>query len=409
MSEEFFVVWRANELAVGDFEIYGQFVDLDGKQVGPDDQGVSVDLGSDADDRSAQAPRVVWNSTSDEFFVVWSAERASGEWEVFGRRVDAQTRQPIGDARQLTSFGDDGDTEFNAVAPDVAHDATLNEYLVVFSGEEAVGATEVFGLRVDAAGTAVNDPFQISTTGPDSDPSFNASSPAVAWNSSDAEFVVVWAGDVDSIARDISGRRVQADGTLLGVQTLVSGLSDYSPTLPPGSAVASAPHLAYQSANSSLFVGWNEVTWDEDFHHAYIGTGGKVVASDLASLFVPTGSLGGSTADPAVTDVVATADGWLVLLRGGYDGPGTSEGGKVEAWGRKVGLSGELQAPLHQLSSTGNSPSSRVGPAGVAGAYAPSSTVSLVVWDTDEDEGDLVMGEYEIWGLSWGTPSEPMP
>src|SRR5262249_56936040 len=82
------------------------------------------------------------------------------------------------------------------------YNPTNNEYLVVWSGDDNTGTlvddeTEIFGRRLDAATGAevrAND-FRISHMGPDGDPNFRAGHPAVAYNPTNNEYLVVWDGD----------------------------------------------------------------------------------------------------------------------------------------------------------------------------------------------------------------------
>ncbi len=86
----------------------------------------------------------------------------------------------------------------------MAWNLTANEYLVVWSGDDDTAPLvneefEIFGQRVDAGGTEIgtND-FRLSDMGPDGNVSFDAFSPAVAWNATANEYLVVWAGDDDT-------------------------------------------------------------------------------------------------------------------------------------------------------------------------------------------------------------------
>src|SRR3972149_5105311 len=99
-------------------------------------------------------------------------------------------------------MGPDGNTSFGAFEPAVAYNSTNNEYLVVWWGDDNTaplvdGEFEIFGQRIAGATGAElggND-VRISDMGPDGDTSFDVGEPAVAYNSTNNEYLVVWEGD----------------------------------------------------------------------------------------------------------------------------------------------------------------------------------------------------------------------
>src|SRR5262249_36587928 len=104
-----------------------------------------------------------------------------------------------------------GNTDFDADKPAVAYNPATNEYLVVWHGDDNTGLlvdeeNEIFGQRLNAAtGAAVgtND-FRISDMGPDGNANFSALIPAVAYNSTNHEDLVVWRG-TDNTAPLVAG------------------------------------------------------------------------------------------------------------------------------------------------------------------------------------------------------------
>ncbi len=76
---------------------------------------------------------------------------------------------------RISSVGPDGDPDYDASYPAVAYNSTHNQYLVVWSGEDETpplveGEEEIFGQRLYADGGQVgpND-FRLSDMGPDGD------------------------------------------------------------------------------------------------------------------------------------------------------------------------------------------------------------------------------------------------
>ena len=74
-----------------------------------------------------------------------------------------------------------GSTSIDAVDPWIAYNSDLNQYLVVWEGEEANSASEIYGQVISSDGMELVDDFQISTTGPPNDRNWDANDPSVAY------------------------------------------------------------------------------------------------------------------------------------------------------------------------------------------------------------------------------------
>jgi hypothetical protein len=126
------------------------------------------------------------------------------ESEIFGQRLNAATGAEIGtNDFRLSDMGPDGDIFYAAHTPAVAYNPTNSEYLVVWAGDDdtaplVVNEYEIFGQRVDAAtGAEIDTDFRLSDMGPNGSVSYATRDPAVAYNSTGNEYLVVWAGDDD--------------------------------------------------------------------------------------------------------------------------------------------------------------------------------------------------------------------
>jgi hypothetical protein len=125
------------------------------------------------------------------------------EFEIFGQPLTGSGTARSFDFR-ISDIGPNGDTVFDAFSPAVAYNSSDNEYLVVWSGDDGAGAlvdgeNEIYGQRVSAttfAQAGVND-FRISDMGSDGDSFFAAAAPAVTYNSTNNEYLVVWHGTDD--------------------------------------------------------------------------------------------------------------------------------------------------------------------------------------------------------------------
>jgi hypothetical protein len=238
-------------------------------EIGTDDFRIS-DMGTDGDaSRDALDPAVAYNSSDNEYFVVWSGDEGNDdEFEIRGQRIDAVTGDELGtNDIVLTSMGPSGDISYTASSPAVAYNSVNNEYLVVWSGDDNTsplveGEFEIFGQRVDATGAGVgNNDFRLSDMGPNGSTGYDAYSPAVTYNSASNEYLVVWRGDDDTSSLvseeyEIYYQRVYGN-LALGDET---GTNDVrlSEMGPDGDTDydAYAPAVVYNSANSEYLVVW---------------------------------------------------------------------------------------------------------------------------------------------------------
>lgn len=143
-----------------------------------------------------------------------------------GDRVSAA---PIGAQFAISQMAALGEPTF---LPEIAvaySDPATDRFLVVWSSNNSLGTSggshdgtdEIWGRLYTGAGAPVGAEFQISDMGLAGDTSFHTKNPAVAYNSADEEFLVVWSGD--SAMRppqpretEIFGQRLTVDGAQVG-------------------------------------------------------------------------------------------------------------------------------------------------------------------------------------------------
>ncbi len=212
----YLVVWLANDpdtagIVAGELEIFGQCLDAaTGAEVGVNDFRISDVGGTGNVSTRVGFPIVAYNTTSNEYLVVWQADDTDtpgivdGELEVFGQCLAAATGAEIGaNDFRISDAGETGNPAFTATRPAVAYNPTNDEYLVVWQAEDTDttgivdGELEVFGQRLAAATGAeigVND-FRISDVGGTGFPDFDAFFPDVAYNRTNNEYLVVWQAD----------------------------------------------------------------------------------------------------------------------------------------------------------------------------------------------------------------------
>ncbi|MDH3225543.1 MAG: hypothetical protein OEM67_00415, partial [Thermoleophilia bacterium] len=222
---------------------------------------------------SAQAPdgdaqfdaslaSVAYNSLHHEYLVVWQgATTTAGEFEIYGHRIDSEGRLR-GLLKRISDMGPDGNPAFGAFDPAVVYNAAANEYLVTWRGDDDTGALaddefEVFAQRLTAAGVEIGSDTRISDMGPDGNPAYGAGAPAVAYNTTNDDYLVTWSGDDDTGALaddefEVFAQRVSVAGAEIGVDTRVSQMgTDGDP-----SRGAFDPAVAHNAAADDYLVTW---------------------------------------------------------------------------------------------------------------------------------------------------------
>jgi hypothetical protein len=355
-------------------------------------------------DYDALTPAVAYNSTDNQYLVVWSgSDDVVGEYEIWGQRVNASTGAQIGADFQISFVGPADDPDFDAESPDVAYNSHTGQYLVVWSGDHfADGDFEIWGRRVNAAtGALLGSMARLSVMGPDVDPDYDASNPAVAYNRASDEFLVVWEGDDDTTPLvnnefEIWGQRVDADGEKINTQFRISYMGG------PGDANYDArdPDLAY---NSVMIPHQYLVVWEGDHKSSGLANdefeiwGRRVTTSGgLLETQLRISDMGGTGnadlcgLDPAVAYNPVNNE-YLVVWEGD-----NYSADLFDVYGQRLDAAtgDELGANDFFLSNPGNGPNGDYDAVNPAVAYDPYNNEYLVVWQDDE----LGVGEFEIWG-----------
>ena len=213
ISKEFLVVWSGSGDRPGqnrlETEIFGQRLrGTDGAEIGEDDFRIS-DMGPDNDLRfDADFPDVAFNSTNNEYLVVWSGDDdvspgIAGDWEIFTQRISGSTGAELGgnDVR-ISDMGPSGTTLYTArEGASVVYNSNANEYLVVWEGNDNLNGipseSEIFVQRINAANGSEIGPndLRISTVGPEADNDYDAFRPDVAYDADANMYLVIWEGN----------------------------------------------------------------------------------------------------------------------------------------------------------------------------------------------------------------------
>ncbi len=228
VDNQFLVTWEGQDntapLVKGESEIFGQRLNSLGVEGGANDFRIS-DSGPDGSTLyGAYDPAVAYSSTDNRFLVTWSAEDdtaplVNDEYEVFGQFVDRTGVEVGANDFRISDMGPNGATEYTVFSSSVAHNASENQYLVVWWGDDNTGPLvdneyEVFGQLLDGAGAQVGDnDFRVSDMGPDGSSAYGASEPAVAYSTTGKQYLAVWSGDDNTAPlvdqeNEIFGQRV---------------------------------------------------------------------------------------------------------------------------------------------------------------------------------------------------------
>jgi hypothetical protein len=200
-SDEYLVVY-SHEYDVDDYDIYARIVKGDGTTPY---SGFWIDVALGIQ----RYPAVAYNSQSNEYLVVYGSETGAGTslLNIVGRRVAADGTL-VGSGPTTIGSG-----VLTRVAPDVAYNATRNEYLVAYARQYWTGSKwdfDVLGQRTSNALAMLGGELEIcaGSAGKQGPPSIAAGPD---------EYLVAWSdASSDSAPYDICGRLVRGDGTLLG-------------------------------------------------------------------------------------------------------------------------------------------------------------------------------------------------
>ncbi|MCB0153511.1 MAG: hypothetical protein KDF65_01850, partial [Anaerolineae bacterium] len=422
-ANEYLVVWSGDDdsgaLIDNEFEVYGQRVNgSTGAEIGGDTRLSDMGQFDGNPAFRATAPDVVYNGAANEYLVVWAgdddtAPLVDNELEIFGQRVSA-TGSQIGLDFRLSDMGPNGNSSYGAADPAVAFNSTANEYLVVWMGDDNSGSLvdneiEIFGQRLNAIGSELGGDFRISNMGPDGDITYDAASPAVAYNSAANQYLVVWHGDDDSGSLvdnelEVFGQRLDAGGGELGNQIR---LSDMGPDGDGNFDAFFPPAVAYSGATNQYLVVWmgddneNYLVNDkfEIFGQRVNAENGTEIGGDTRLSFMGQDVL----AYPAFLPDVAynsTDNEYLVVWAGKDNTPPLFQEGEFEIYAQRVdAATGAEVAPndvrLSDMGPDGTDDYQALFP---AVAYNSVANEYLVVWSSDDDVAPLVDDEFEVFG-----------
>jgi hypothetical protein len=355
-------------------------------------------------DYDALNPAVAYNSQDNRYLVVWSGtDDVIGEYEIWGQVVRASDGAQYGADFQISFMGLADDPDYDAEDPDVVYNSDTNEYLVVWSADHyADGDYEIWARRVGADGTLLGSMARVSVMGPGVDPNYDAMDPAVAYNSGDNQYLVVWEGDHDAgtLANneyEIWARRLNASAE--AIEPFILRLSDLG-TDGNASYDARDPDVAYSGWSGYEYL----VVWEGDHDAGLLendefeiwgqqvnAAGIEVGTNDFRiSDMGGTGNADLDALDPAVA-YNSGDDEYLVVWEGDDYTPD-----EFDIYGQRLLAFNCMELPPNDfvVSNPGNGPNANYDALNPAVAYDQYNNEYLVVWQDDE----LGVGEFEIFG-----------
>jgi uncharacterized repeat protein (TIGR01451 family) len=226
-QDEFLVVWQDSR--EGNWDIYGQWV-VNGELEG-ENFPISVAQGNQ------YYPAVAYNRSKDEYFVVWWDDR---DWvitgyNIYGRLITDSREVGDSDCPIVTAAGDQQ-------YPDITYNSANGEYMVIWQ-DHRNGNWDIYGRRISDQCPPLYDDFPVSQE------SARQWRPALAYNSADNQYLIVWWDNRNAATGwDIYGQRLASDGELLGIDLAISDAQ----------GAQWSPDVAYSSFDNDYLVVWED-------------------------------------------------------------------------------------------------------------------------------------------------------
>jgi len=424
-NNEYYIVFEATQSITGtgvnaatEVEIFAQRVSASTGNNSGSVSRISV-MGPEGDTAyDARNPSVAYNSSNNEYLVVWYGDHnvgtLEGEFEIWGKRINASNGQSIGSQFRISDMGPTANRSYDAIDPVVAYNSTNNSYLVVWRGEEgnlinAIGEFEIFGQQLSSTAAEVgSNDFRISDMGPNGDNLFDAYSPALSYNSTSNEYMVVWYGDDNNASHvsgefEIYGQRINA---LTGAEV---GSNDFliTETGVAGFVTRSAqfPAITWNSALNQYLVVWSA----DPATGAYVGNEFEIFGQTLSATggsvgvgYFPIsnmGPIGNNNFDafrPAVT-YYPTENAYAVSWRGD-----TTFDGEFEIYYQIIEESNQsrLESPDVRVSHAGPDNDIAYDARRTSLVYNSSAQTVQVIWEQEDQTASQTSGEFEIFTAS---------
>jgi hypothetical protein len=242
-QDEYLVVWY-NNLSTDD-EIRGQLLDKHGKKL----RSPFYIASSSGHDR--RFPDVAYNKQDDEYLVVWENKPNTSPNEIRGQRLDSTGA--ILNAKEIIIYI--GTTNIVPLKPKIAYANTANRYTVVWEEKYTDPGTENVSYRIAAKTLMPNGSDDVSlffiSNGAD-----ERYDPDIAYNRQINRHLVVWEEfNSNTSVFDVNGFQVKGDGGTYGSEFPI-GFYETNSTNPSVAAIPASPGdirfmVVYENQTSS--------------------------------------------------------------------------------------------------------------------------------------------------------------
>lgn len=181
-------------------EVYGYRLDENGGRIGAILR--LSDMGPDGDGNyDAFGPTMTFNPDAEEYLVVFpGVDVVLGEAEIYGQLLDGEARETGPNDFRISDVGTYGSPLFDAFGPDVSYNPGSREYLVTWQADDHFdNDREIFVQRLTFDGIEIGvDDERLSFHGPAESANYQAGHPAVIGSGPNDQFLVAWTSDDDN-------------------------------------------------------------------------------------------------------------------------------------------------------------------------------------------------------------------
>ncbi len=279
--------------------------------------------------------------------VVWADGRSGVSKDIYAARVDL-LGGTVGDAAGIAITTAAADQ----LVPDVASSGTVA--LVVWQ-DRRNGNFDIYGALVSSAGAVTVSDIVVSNAAADQN------RPAVTWDATAGQFLVVWSDQRGGATADIYGTRVSSAGVVLDPTGVVVSAGASSQLTPAITTVGSGSFAVWEDRRTAQDIYGTRVTGGASL--TVLDPSGVAVSAATGGQSAPKiGSLGGSY-------VVVWAD---------------DRAGQSDIYGQQLATTGLLSGAEFVISNTANPERN---PSVMGGA---TSNVARVAYETERNDLDTI-------------------
>ena len=162
------------------------------------------------------------------------------------------------------------DIPYTQSHPGLTYNPSSNQFLVVWQDLRGIGWGDVYAQLVDSNGAIAGANFSIAVADDADDWLFN---PKPAYNSATNQYLVVWE-ELRNVADDIYGQRVNANGSMLGAEIVISTAANDQRN----------PDIVYNSSSNQFLVVFDDdrlTQYDHDIYGVLVNADGALAGVDF--------------------------------------------------------------------------------------------------------------------------------